>query len=95
MKYWGSYGKAKHTTDVPEVRKRAMPRLLGVLRGLRSWQGRVGCYRRPLEEDRVRWLRFALCSAASACSLPWRRLKLGLDGFHRGHQRAGIAYIFV
>ena len=44
--------------------------LLGVLRrrlrGRRSWQGRVGCYRRSLEEGCVRRLCFALCSAASA-----------------------------
>ena len=39
MKYWASYGQAKHTSDVPEARKRAMPRLLGVLRARRSWQG--------------------------------------------------------
>ena len=85
MKYWASYGQAKHTSDVPEARKRAMPRLLGVLRGRRSWQGHVGCHRRPLEEGRARRLRFALCTAASAPFLPWRRREHTHAGFLRSH----------
>ena len=58
-----------------------MPRLLRVFRVRRSWQGRVGCYWRPPEEDCVRRERFALCSAASAPSLPWCRVKRTLGGF--------------
>ena len=72
-----------------------MPRLLGVLRGRRSWQGPVGCHRRPLEEDRVRRLRFALCSAASAPSLPWRRREHTHAGFLRSHASTGVAYVRV
>ena len=72
-----------------------MPRLLRVLRGRRSWQGHVGCHRRPLEEDRVRRLRFALCTAASAPFLPWRRRKHTHAGFLRSHRPAGVAYMRV
>ena len=56
-------------TDAPEARRPAMPRLLRVLRGRRSWQGHMGWYRRPPEESRVQRTRFALCSAASAPGL--------------------------
>ena len=82
-------------TDVPEARKPTMPRLLRVLRGRRSWQGHVGCHRRPLEEDRARRLRFALCTAASAPFLPWRRLEHTHAGFLRSHRSTGVAYVRV
>ena len=80
MKYWGawSYGKANYTTDVPEARKRAMPRLLGVLRGRRSWQGRVGCHRRPLEEDRFGQDSSVPVASAKVYSRLRNRLKLSV-----------------
>ena len=66
-----------------------MPRLLRVLRGRRSWQGHVGCHRRPLEEDRARRLHFAVCTAASAPFLPWRRREHTHAGFLRSPRPTG------
>ena len=52
-------------------------------------------HRRPLEEDRVRRLRFALCTAASAPFLPWRRREHTHAGFLRSHRPTGAAYVRV
>ena len=66
-----------------------MPRLLGVLRGRRSWQGHVGWSWRPPTQYRLRRELFAVCTAASAPFLPWRRREHTHAGFLRSHRPTG------